>query len=126
MEFNAFRLIVFIIALIALFIVALLLKKNWRKWSYIAILALLIAYAAVEITAPMIRAHNYESFLIKVENKLNEQYPNQKWTMNKDINLYSFPYDFAVEVIFENDPNVSYQYTLEDGKLHEYARMELE
>ena len=74
----------------------------------------------------MIRAHNYESFLVEVENKLNEQYPNQKWTMNKDINLYSFPYDFAVEVIFENDPNVSYQYTLEDGKLHEYARMELE
>ena len=126
MEFNSFRLIVFLVALIVLLIITLLLKKNWRKWGYVALLALTIAYAALEITVPMIREQNYESFLVEVENQLNEQYPTQNWTLKKDINLYSFPYDFAVEVIFENEPNVSYQYTIEDGKLHEYVRTELE
>lgn len=127
MEIESFRLVVFINVLIVLLIITFLLKRKLRKWGYAMMIACMVFYAAIEIITPMIREKNYESFLVEVEKQLIEQYPEKKWTMNQDINLYSFPYDFSVEVIFENEPNVTYQYTLEkDGKLHEYLRTEIE
>lgn len=127
MEAESFRLVVFINILIVLSIITFILKRKFRKWGYAMMAACMIFYAAIEVAAPMIREKNYESFLVEVEKQLIEQYPEKKWTINQDINLYSFPYDFSVEVIFDNEPNVAYQYTLEkDGKLHEYLRTEFE
>lgn len=125
MEFEPFHFIVFVNCLIILLIITLLLNKALRKWGFAIMLVFTIAYAGFELMAPLIREKNYETFLVEIEKQLIEQYPSQKWTVKKDINFYSFPYDFLVEVTFEDEPNVLYGFVLDDnGKLHESYRTE--
>ena len=125
MGFESFRFIVFVNSIILLLIITLVLKKPFRKWGFAILLIFTIVFAAIEITAPLIREKNYEAFLVEIEKQLIEQYPTNNWTLNKDIDFYSFPYDFLVEVAFEDDSSVIYGFVLdEDGKLHEYYRKE--
>lgn len=123
MEYETFRYIVFVNGLIVLLIFSLLIKKALRKWGIAIVVAFTIVYVAIILTAPLIKEKKYEEFLAEVENQLAIQYPTHEWTMKKDIDFYSFPYDFLVEVSFEKESNVIYGFVLdEDGKLHEYYR----
>ncbi|KGR76248.1 hypothetical protein [Ureibacillus sinduriensis] len=114
MEYESFRYIVFVNGLIVLLIITLLIKKAYRKWSIAIMLAYTIVYAAIIITAPLIKEKKYEEFLAEVENQLAIRYPTEEWTMKKDINFYSFPYDFLVEVSFQEEPNVIYGFVLDE------------
>lgn len=124
MDFDNTRLIIFINGIIILFMITLFLKNTFRKLIYGVMVAIIVFYCVIEIALPFKRENQYETFISDIKQELTSKFPAKSWTLYEVDKATSFPYEYSVEVVFEDEPNIIYGFVLENGKLHQFYKNE--
>ncbi|TFE04054.1 hypothetical protein [Jeotgalibacillus salarius] len=58
---------------------------------------------------------------------MNETYPDESWELTYDNKELTELWDYEFYVVFENEPIVTYAYTVEDGKvIQAYSRTDVQ
>ncbi len=97
-------------------IVALFLKGRWRKTGWSLALVILVAYCIFFVARPFWIDAQIDKKVQLLRPYLEERYPDEEWTIStvphrEDGYKHRNPY--YIGVVFENEPEVTYDYWVE-------------
>lgn len=98
-------------------IISFFLKGKWRKVGRSLALFVLVAYSVFYIVRPYWIDAQIEQKVELLEHYLAEQYPNELWTITTVPHRqagYKHLNPYFIGVVFENEPEVTYDYWVEN------------
>ncbi|KIL53487.1 hypothetical protein KP77_04630 [Jeotgalibacillus alimentarius] len=84
-----------------------------------------VAFTVNELTLDQRISEAYTEYEQLVEEHLDRTYPGEEWEITYDRTELSELWGHELYVVFENEPDVTYAYTIDDGEvIQAYASTE--
>jgi hypothetical protein len=106
---------------ISLFLIVIAAFLN-RKIKLIIALIIVLGVGVFlfnELTLPDRISSRYKENEKLVQSYLEDTYPHSKWTLTYDDSELSDMWGLEYLVVFNDEPNVTYVYTVEDGQVNQ-------
>lgn len=103
-------------------IVSLFLKGRPRKSAWILAFVIFLSYSVFFIARPYWIDTQIEKRVELLEPYLAQQYPNEEWTIQTVPHReegYRHLHPYQIGVVFEDEPEVSYQYWIDEGDINQ-------
>lgn len=117
MDEQTIRLYLLIGIIVFLLVGSIFVKKKVKYVFYGTIILSICVFIYNELTIPQRVSDQYKQYEKLVEIHLEETYPNENWDMSYDHTKLTDLWGYEFYVVFENEPIVTYAYTVDDGQV---------
>ncbi|GAE29796.1 hypothetical protein [Halalkalibacter hemicellulosilyticus] len=110
--------------IVVIIIISFLLKGNWRKLGQALALVVLVAYCLFFIARPNWIDSQIEKKVYMLEPYLEQKYPKDDWmitTVPHRENGYKHLNPYYIGVIFENEPEVTYHFWVDENNIYQIS-----
>lgn len=125
MDEQAVRLSLLIGTVIIFVMISIFVKKKMRIFLAGLMVVCVVAFTVNELTLDQRISEAYTEYEQLVEEHLDRTYPGEEWEITYDRTELSELWGHELYVVFENEPDVTYAYTIDDGEvIQAYASTE--
>lgn len=121
MDEQTVRLSLLIGVLVVLAIISVFVKRKGKFILFGIFLLVTTLFTYNELTMDQRISEQYEEYAKMIESHLNETYPDENWELTYDHTELTEAWSYEFYVVFDNEPIVTYSYTVEDGEVIQAA-----
>lgn len=103
--------------IVTLAIISFFLRGKWQKRGWIVTMGVFLAFSILYVARPYWIDAQIEKKVELLSTYLEQQYPGEEWTISTVPHRedgYESQSPYSIMVVFENEPEVTYSYWVED------------